>query len=102
VLSVLLSPSVAQKPCPEQACRRNAAPASPWLRCRPLAALRLTAVAVSFAPDAQIVWEEGIRAYATAKTISDDQITAAANTPNTKVIARCGETYRLWLLNNKV
>jgi hypothetical protein len=49
-----------------------------------LAGMRLTAVAVSFAPDAQVVWEEGIRAYATAKTISDDQITAAANTPEAR------------------
>ncbi|MCA6123569.1 hypothetical protein J6500_16940 [Bradyrhizobium sp. WSM 1704] len=49
-----------------------------------LASLKLTAVAVSFAPDAQVVWEEGIRAYANAKTISDDQITAAANTPEAR------------------
>lgn len=49
-----------------------------------LANMKLTAVAVSFAPDAQVVWEEGIRAYANAKTISDDQITAAANTPEAK------------------
>ncbi|WP_229174463.1 hypothetical protein [Bradyrhizobium ivorense] len=46
--------------------------------------MRLSAVAVSFAPDALVVWEEGIRAYANAKTISDDQITAAANTPEAR------------------
>ena len=49
-----------------------------------LASLKLTGVAVSFTPDAQVVWEEGIRAYANAKTISDDQITAAANTPEAR------------------
>jgi len=49
-----------------------------------IASLRLTAVAVSFAPDTVVVWEEGIRAYANAKTISDDQITAAANTPEAR------------------
>jgi hypothetical protein len=49
-----------------------------------LASFKLTAVAVSFAPNAWITWEDGIRAYANAKTISDDQITAAANTPDGK------------------
>lgn len=49
-----------------------------------LASFKLTAVAVSFAPGAWITWEDGIRAYANAKTISDDQITAAANTPDGK------------------
>jgi hypothetical protein len=49
-----------------------------------LAGMKLTAVAVSFAPDPLVVWEDGIRAYANAKTISDDQITAAANTPEAK------------------
>lgn len=49
-----------------------------------IASMKLTAVAVSFAPDALVVWEDGIRAYANAKTISDDQITAAANTPEAK------------------
>lgn len=49
-----------------------------------LASFKLTAVAVSFAPEAWVTWEDGIRAYANAKTISDDQITAAANTPEGK------------------
>ncbi|WP_246801150.1 DUF6778 family protein [Bradyrhizobium genosp. L] len=49
-----------------------------------LASFKLTGVAVSFAPDVWITWEDGIRAYANAKTISDDQISAAANTPEGK------------------
>ena len=49
-----------------------------------IAALKLTAVTVSFAPDATIQFEDGIRAYAVSKTIPDDQISAAANTPKGK------------------
>jgi hypothetical protein len=49
-----------------------------------IAGMKLTAVAVSFAPNAVIQWEEGIRAYAIAKTITDDQIATAANTPEGK------------------
>ena len=43
--------------------------------------MRLTGVTVSFAPDARVQWEDGIRAHATSKAITDDQIATAANTP---------------------
>jgi hypothetical protein len=46
--------------------------------------MKLTGVTVGFAPDAQVQWEEGIRAYATAKAITDDQIATATNTPEGK------------------
>jgi hypothetical protein len=46
-----------------------------------VAAMKLAAVTVSFAPDARVQWEDGIRAYATAKAISDDEIATRANTP---------------------
>jgi hypothetical protein len=46
-----------------------------------VAGMKLAAVTVSFAPDAVIQWEDGIRAYGTAKSITDDQIANAANTP---------------------
>jgi hypothetical protein len=46
-----------------------------------IAGMRLTGVTVSFAPDAQVQWEDGIRAYAAAKAITDDQIATATNTP---------------------
>jgi hypothetical protein len=49
-----------------------------------IATLKLTAVTVSFAPDAYIQFEDGIRAYATSKAIPDDQIATAANTPEGK------------------
>jgi hypothetical protein len=49
-----------------------------------IAAMKLTGVTVSFAPDAGVQWEDGIRAYATAKAITDDQIATAANTPEGK------------------
>jgi hypothetical protein len=47
-----------------------------------IAGMKLTGVTVSFAPDAEIQWEDGIRAYATSKSITDDQIATAANTPD--------------------
>jgi hypothetical protein len=49
-----------------------------------IAGMKLTGVTVSFAPDATVQWEDGIRAYATAKAIPDDQITTATNTPEGK------------------
>jgi hypothetical protein len=49
-----------------------------------IASMKLTGVAVSFAPDAGVQWEDGIRAYATAKAITDDQIATATNTPEGK------------------
>src|ERR1700690_2867806 len=49
-----------------------------------IAAMKLTGVTVSFAPDAGVQWEDGIRAYATAKAIPDDEIATATNTPEGK------------------
>jgi hypothetical protein len=49
-----------------------------------IASMKLTGVNVSFAPDAGVQWEDGIRAYATSKAITDDQIATATNTPEGK------------------
>jgi hypothetical protein len=49
-----------------------------------IAVMKLTAVTVSFAPDANVQWEDGIRAYATAKSIPDDEIATRTNTPEGK------------------
>jgi hypothetical protein len=46
-----------------------------------VSAMKLAGVTVRFAPDAAVQWEDGIRAYAVAKSIPDDQIATAANTP---------------------
>ena len=53
-----------------------------------IASMRLTAVTVSFTPDAGLQWEDGIRAYAMAKAISDDQISTATDTPEGKAYVR--------------
>jgi hypothetical protein len=53
-----------------------------------IASMKLTGVTVSFAPDAGVQWEDGIRAYATAKAISDDQIATATNTPEGNAYVR--------------
>ncbi len=45
-----------------------------------ITSMKLTGVTVSFAPDAGVQWEDGIRAYAAARP-SDDQIATASNTP---------------------
>ena len=49
-----------------------------------ISSMKLTAVTVSYAPSATVQWEDGIRAYAAAKSIPDDELTAAANTPEGK------------------
>ena len=51
-------------------------------------AMKLSGVTVRFAPEAAIQWEDGIRAYATSKAISDDQIATAANTPEGKAFVQ--------------
>jgi hypothetical protein len=53
-----------------------------------IAGMKLTGVTVSYAPDAVVQWEDGIRAYATAKAITDDQIATATNTPEGKAYVR--------------
>jgi len=53
-----------------------------------IASMKLTGVNVSFAPDARVQWEDGIRAYATTKAIADDQIATATDTPEGKAYVR--------------
>jgi hypothetical protein len=53
-----------------------------------IASMKLSGITVSFAPDAGVQWEDGIRAYATAKAISDDQIATATNTPEGNAYVR--------------
>jgi hypothetical protein len=53
-----------------------------------IAGMKLAGVTVGFAPDAAIQWEDGIRAYATSKAITDDQIATATNTPEGKTYVR--------------
>jgi hypothetical protein len=49
-----------------------------------IATMKLVGVTVSYAPDANVQWEDGIRAYAKSKTITDDQIATETNTPEGK------------------
>lgn len=49
-----------------------------------IASMKLAGVTVSYAPTATVQWEDGIRAYAAAKSIPDHELTAAANTPEGK------------------
>ena len=53
-----------------------------------IASMKLTGVTVSFAPEAGIQWEDGIRAYATSRAISDHEIATATNTPEGKAYVR--------------
>jgi hypothetical protein len=53
-----------------------------------IAGMKLTGVTVSYAPDAMVQWEDGIRAYATSKAITDDQIATATDTPEGKAYVR--------------
>jgi len=53
-----------------------------------VASMKLAGVSVSFAPDASIQWEDGIRAYATSKAIPDHEIATATNTPEGKAYVR--------------
>lgn len=46
-----------------------------------IATMKLTGVTVSYAPNAMVQWEEGMRAYATAKAIPEEQIPTAAYAP---------------------
>jgi hypothetical protein len=48
-----------------------------------ITAMKLTGVTVSYAPDASIQWDDGIRAYAASKGIVDD-VASATNTPEGK------------------
>ena len=48
-----------------------------------IVAMKLAGVTVSYAPDASIQWDDGIRAYAASKGVVDD-VASAANTPEGK------------------
>lgn len=48
-----------------------------------IANMKLTGVTVSYAPDARVIWDDGIRAYAASKGIVEDMATAT-NTPEGK------------------
>jgi Family of unknown function (DUF6778) len=52
-----------------------------------IANMKLTGVTVSYAPDAVVVWDDGIRAYAASKGIVEDMATAT-NTPEGKAYVR--------------
>jgi hypothetical protein len=53
-----------------------------------IAGMKLTGVTVSFTPEAIVQWEDGIRAYATSQSISDDEIATAPNTAEGKAYVR--------------
>jgi hypothetical protein len=48
-----------------------------------IANMKLTGVSVSYAPDARVTWDDGIRAYAQSKGIVED-MASATNTPEGK------------------
>jgi hypothetical protein len=50
--------------------------------------LKLAGVAVGFAPDSVVQWEDGVRAYGAAKSIPEDQLAAVVNTPECKAYVR--------------
>jgi len=60
-----------------------------------IAGMKLTGVTVSFAPNAFIQWEDGVRAYAASKGETDNQILGVAQTPEAKA-------YVLTLLGSRV
>lgn len=53
-----------------------------------VASMKLTGVAVSFAPDAHIQWDDGLRAFAEAKAVSPEQAATMAETPEVKVFVQ--------------
>jgi hypothetical protein len=52
-----------------------------------IAGMKLAGVSVSYAPDALVVWDDGIRAYAASKGIVED-MASATNTPEGKAYVR--------------
>lgn len=53
-----------------------------------VASMRLAGVVVSFAPDARIQWEDGLRAYADSKAVSLEQAATMADTPEAKAFVQ--------------
>lgn len=53
-----------------------------------IASMKLAGVAVSYAPDARIQWEDGLRAYADSKAVSLEQAATMADTPEAKAFVQ--------------
>lgn len=53
-----------------------------------IAGMKLTGVAVSFARDARIQWEDGLRAYADSKAVSLEQAATMADAPEVKAFVQ--------------
>lgn len=60
-----------------------------------IANMKLAGVAVSFAPDARIQWEDGLRAYADSKAVSLEQAATMADTPEVKAFVQGQLTPRI-------
>ena len=60
-----------------------------------IASMKLAGVTVSYAPDAYIQWDDGIRAYAATKGITDDQMAVETNTPEGKAYVRTALAQRI-------
>jgi hypothetical protein len=54
------------------------------LRREDVASLKLTGVTVRYKPDASIMWEDAVRAYATAKGIPDHELAEASTSPQAR------------------
>jgi hypothetical protein len=54
------------------------------LRREDVASFKLTGVTVRYKPDASIMWEDAVRAYATASHIVDDKLAEASTSPQAK------------------
>jgi hypothetical protein len=58
------------------------------LRREDVASFKLTGVTVRYKPDASIMWEDAVRAYATAQGIPDHQLAEASASPQAKAYAQ--------------
>jgi hypothetical protein len=54
------------------------------LRREDVASFKLTGVTVRYKPDASFMWEDAVRAYATASHIVDDKLAEASTSPQAK------------------
>jgi hypothetical protein len=58
------------------------------LRREDVASFKLTGVTVRYKPDADIMWEDAVRAYATAQGIPDHELAQASTSPQAKAHAQ--------------
>ena len=58
------------------------------LRKEDVASFRLTGVAVRYKPDADVRWEDAVRAYAVSKGVPDHELAEASNSPEAKAHAQ--------------